>query len=70
MVRSLRFRARHGRVKSTATSDPLGEASRRFADLLIELSLAEAEFMLVGGWAVILYGHVRATDDMDQWRVF
>lgn len=35
-----------------------------FADLLIELRNAEAEFLLVGGWAVILYGHVRATDDM------
>ena len=36
-----------------------------FADLLIELREAGAEFLLVGGWAVILYGHVRATDDMD-----
>lgn len=36
-----------------------------FTDLLIELSEARAEFLLVGGWAVILYGHVRATDDMD-----
>lgn len=36
-----------------------------FADLLVELSDASAEFLLVGGWAVILYGHVRATDDMD-----
>jgi hypothetical protein len=36
-----------------------------FADLLIELRDAEAEFLVVGGWAVILHGHVRATDDMD-----
>lgn len=36
-----------------------------FADLLIELCEAQVEFLLVGGWAVILYGHVRATDDMD-----
>jgi predicted nucleotidyltransferase len=36
-----------------------------FADLLIELCEAHTEFLLVGGWAVILYGHVRATDDMD-----
>jgi hypothetical protein len=36
-----------------------------FTDLLIELCEAKAEFLLVGGWAVILYGHVRATDDMD-----
>ena len=31
----------------------------------MELCEANAEFLLVGGWAVILYGHVRATDDMD-----
>ncbi len=36
-----------------------------FADLLIELCEAKAEFLLVGGWAVVLYGHVRATDDLD-----
>ena len=36
-----------------------------FTDLLIELCDANVEFLLVGGWAVILYGHVRATDDMD-----
>ena len=36
-----------------------------FSDLLIELCEAHAEFLLVGGWAVILYGHVRATDDLD-----
>jgi predicted nucleotidyltransferase len=36
-----------------------------FADLLAELCEAGAEFLLIGGWAVVLYGHVRATDDMD-----
>jgi hypothetical protein len=36
-----------------------------FTDLLVELCQTNAEFLLVGGWAVILYGHVRATDDMD-----
>lgn len=36
-----------------------------FADLLLELCETEVEFLLVGGWAVVLYGHVRATDDMD-----
>lgn len=36
-----------------------------FADLLVELCEAHAEFLLVGGWAVIMHGHVRATDDMD-----
>ena len=36
-----------------------------FADLLLELHAAGAEFLLVGVWAVVLYGHVRGTDDMD-----
>jgi len=43
----------------------LAKLPQDFADLLIELCEAKAEFLLVGGWAVILYGHVRATDDMD-----
>lgn len=43
----------------------MGKLPQDFSDLLIELSEAQAEFLLVGGWAVILYGHVRATDDMD-----
>jgi hypothetical protein len=43
----------------------LAKLPQDFADLLNELSAAKAEFLLVGGWAVILYGHVRATDDMD-----
>ena len=36
-----------------------------YADLLVELAEAHAEFLLIGGWAVVLYGHVRGTDDMD-----
>jgi hypothetical protein len=43
----------------------LAKLPQDFTDLLMELCEAEAEFLLVGGWAVILYGHVRATDDMD-----
>lgn len=43
----------------------LAKLPQDFADLLIELCERKAEFLLVGGWAVILYGHVRATDDMD-----
>lgn len=38
---------------------------RDFADLLTELSEAGAEFLVVGGWAVVLHGHVRSTDDLD-----
>lgn len=43
----------------------LSKLPQDFADLLVELWEAQAEFLLVGGWAVVLYGHVRATDDMD-----
>jgi len=43
----------------------LAKLPQDFADLLAELREADVEFLLVGGWAVILYGHVRATDDMD-----
>ena len=43
----------------------MSKLPRDFCDLLIALIEADAEFLLVGGWAVILYGHVRATDDMD-----
>jgi len=43
----------------------LAKLPQDFSDLLVELCEAKAEFLLVGGWAVILYGHVRATDDMD-----
>ena len=60
-----RFRARHGREKLSQPVRSLAKLPRDFADLLIELCEAKAEFLVVGGWAVILYGHVRATDDMD-----
>jgi predicted nucleotidyltransferase len=43
----------------------LDKLPQDFADLLIELCEANVEFLLVGGWAVILYGNVRATDDID-----
>jgi hypothetical protein len=36
-----------------------------FIDLLVELYEAKAEFLVVGGWAVVLHGHVRGTDDLD-----
>jgi len=36
-----------------------------FRDLLIELSDADAEFVVVGGYAVAFHGHPRATKDLD-----
>ena len=36
-----------------------------FRDLLVCLSDAKAEFMVIGGYAVAHHGHVRATKDID-----
>lgn len=36
-----------------------------YVDLLRELVEGGVEFVLVGGWAVSVHGHGRATDDMD-----
>jgi hypothetical protein len=52
-------------VKPSWSAGSLTKLPQDFADLLIELCEAEVEFLLIGGWAVVLYGHVRATDDMD-----
>lgn len=38
-----------------------------FADLLACLDEADAEYMVVGGYAVMAHGHVRATQDLDVW---
>lgn len=35
--------------------------------LLIELVKGNVEFILVGGYAVIYYGYIRTTGDMDVW---
>lgn len=46
-------------------ADTIAALPQDYVDLLCDLHDADAEFLLVGGWAVILYGHVRATDDMN-----
>jgi predicted nucleotidyltransferase len=38
-----------------------------FKDLLVELSDAQARFLVVGGYAVAVHGHPRATKDLDVW---
>jgi hypothetical protein len=38
-----------------------------FLDLLIELSAAKVRFMVIGGYAVGVHGHPRATKDLDVW---
>lgn len=41
------------------------ELPQDYSDLLLELLDAGAEFVVVGGWAVAVHGHGRATDDLD-----
>jgi len=38
-----------------------------FADLFTCLNEAGADYMLVGGYAVMAHGHIRATGDLDVW---
>ena len=38
-----------------------------FADLFVCLAEAEVEYMLVGGYAVMAHGYLRATQDLDVW---
>ena len=41
--------------------------SQDFRELLQLLNENGVEYLVVGGYAVILYGHVRATGDIDFW---
>src|SRR3954453_23662984 len=41
------------------------ELPQDFVDLLVELHDCEADFVVLGGWAVAVHGHARATDDLD-----
>jgi len=52
-------------VAVRAPAVPVIEFPDDFRDLLIELSDAGAEFVVVGGHAVAFHGHPRATKDLD-----
>jgi len=41
--------------------------NRDFQDFLEALNKAGVDYILVGGYAVILHGYVRSTADMDVW---
>lgn len=64
-AKTLTFLARNGRAKRSNRELAVAELPQDFADLVDELREANAEFLIVGGWAVILHGHVRSTDDLD-----
>ena len=38
-----------------------------YTDMLKCLNRAGVDYMLVGGWAVNMYGYIRATVDLDIW---
>jgi hypothetical protein len=41
------------------------ELAQDFKDILIELADADADFVMIGGYAVAFHGHPRATKDLD-----
>lgn len=41
------------------------ELPEDFRDLLVALADARADFVLIGGWAMAVYGRARATEDLD-----
>ena len=38
-----------------------------FQDFIIALNRSEVEYVLVGGYSVILHGYARTTGDLDLW---
>ncbi len=38
-----------------------------FQDFIIALNTCKVEYILVGGYSVILHGYARTTGDMDIW---
>jgi hypothetical protein len=41
--------------------------NRDFSELLLEFNAHNVEYMIVGAHALAVYGHVRATKDLDVW---
>ena len=46
---------------------PMIQLPHEFKEFLRLLNDNHVEYLLIGGWAVGLYGHVRATGDIDFW---
>ena len=38
-----------------------------FRELLLEFNAASVEYLVVGAYALAVYGHVRATKELDVW---
>jgi len=41
--------------------------ARDFKEFLKSLNSNRAEYLLIGGYAVGIHGHIRATNDLDVW---
>src|SRR5580700_6258830 len=41
--------------------------ARDFKEFLKSLNSNRVEYLLIGGYAVGIYGHIRATNDLDLW---
>jgi len=41
--------------------------ARDFKELLKLLNSNSVEYLLIGGYAVAIHGHIRATNDLDLW---
>jgi hypothetical protein len=41
--------------------------AREFKEFLKSLNSNSVEYLLIGGYAVGIYGHIRATNDLDIW---
>ena len=44
----------------------LGQLNEDYRDLLIALAREEADFLIVGAYALAYHGHPRATGDIDS----
>lgn len=53
--------------KPTGQMNALTGLNQDFEDILVELARADAEFIIVGAYALAFHGAPRATGDIDIW---
>jgi hypothetical protein len=65
---SLRPRIGCGRLNSCeGRSMAIPALARDFKEFLKSLNSNSAKYLLIGGYAVGIHGHIRATNDLDIW---
>src|SRR5580658_7666778 len=63
-------RSRSGCAPSNYCEGPsmaIPALARDFKEFLKSLNSNGVEYLLIGGYAVGIYGHIRATNDLDVW---